>query len=557
MAASSWAFNSRRSNVYARNGMVATSQPLAVEAGLQVLRAGGNAADAAVAVAAALNVTEPTSTGIGGDCFCLFFDAKTKKVRALNGSGRAPAALTIEHLRAKGYTGNELPKFDVNTVTVPGAAAGWVDTVENFGSGSLSMQDILQPAINLAEQGYPVAPVTAQNWAKQVHLLRSQSPYGGCFLVDGTRAPREGEVMRNPELAETFRLLASQRKKGFYEGRVAQAIVSVLQQKGGVMALSDLAQHTSSIVEPISLDYHGVTVWECPPNGQGLVALVALNILQHTDLASHKHTSAEYLHILIEALRLAFADAQAHLADPEHVAVPVARLLSTEYGAERARLIDARRATRELSTGVPYASSDTVYLTVADQWGNACSFINSNYMGFGSCIVPEGCGFTLQNRGHNFTLDSGHPNHLAPGKRPYHTIIPAMVTRDGELWLSYGVMGGFMQPQGHVQVLASMLHYQMGPQQALDTPRFCLPDGTHGLRVLVEDGVDKDTVQALRDMGHEVLVVTDLVGGSFDPFSAHPHIDRGYFGRGQVIENRAGVLCAGSDPRADGLAMGW
>jgi gamma-glutamyltranspeptidase / glutathione hydrolase len=562
-------FSSRRSPVLARRGMVATSQPLAVAAGLETLQAGGNAADAAVATAAALNVTEPTSTGIGGDCFALYYDSAAGRVTALNGSGRAPAALTLDRLRREGF-GDELPPFHPYTVTVPGACAGWFDLVAAH--GRLQMEAVLAPAVRLAEAGFPVSPLTAYFWGRGAERqLRSAS--GGHELTIDGRGPRPGELFRNPGLARTLRAVAEGGKEAFYQGEIAAAIAAVVQSAGGCLAVSDLAAHHSTWEEPIRVDYRGLRVWECPPNGQGLAALLALQLLEGFDLASLPPLSSARLHLMIEAMRLAFADARGYVADPAFNPAPLAGLLSPGYAAGRRRLIDPSRASLDRERGVPPAASDTVYLSVVDGEGNACSFINSNYMGFGTGLVPSGWGFTLQNRGHNFSLDPDHPNALAPGKRPYHTIIPAMLTRPAseagaqpvtrpvsqpgayplaepessggeELFASFGVMGGFMQPQGHLQVVVALLDDALDPQAALDRPRFCIEDGAAGGAVSLEAGIPGSVLDELLALGHPVK-----------PVSGHA---RAVFGRGQVIlrDAESGVLWGGSDPRADGCAMG-
>jgi gamma-glutamyltranspeptidase / glutathione hydrolase len=533
-------FNSRRSPVYSRNGIVATSQPLATAAGLEILSKGGNAADAAIAVGAALNVTEPSSTGIGGDMFALYYSATTKQVTALNGSGRAPAALTLDRLRKDGFS-TELPPFHVHTVTVPGACAGWFDLIERH--GSLAMAEILAPAIRLASEGFPVGPITSHSWQRGAQNQLRSAPNGHELTIDG-RGPSAGEIFRNPNLARTFELVADGGRSAFYQGEIAEAIVGVIKEAGGCLSLEDLASHTSTWEEPISITYRGLRVHECPPNGQGLTALIALNILEGFDLSVLNPLSTECLHLTIEAMRLAFADSRWYVADPKFSNVPVEELLSKEYAAERRKLIDTKHATIDPKRGTPVSSSGTVYLSVVDKFGNACSFINSNYWGFGTGIVPKGFGFTLQNRGHNFSLDPNHPNALEPRKRPYHTIIPAMVTRDdGSLYASYGVMGGFMQPQGHVQVLSDLLDHGLDPQSALDLPRFCIDVEESGGRVALEEGIPSDVIDDLEKMGHPVYSVSGF--------------DRSLFGRGQVIlrDAETGVLCAGSDPRADGCAM--
>jgi gamma-glutamyltranspeptidase/glutathione hydrolase len=532
-------FTSRRSPVMGRGGMVATSQPLATAAGLEILAAGGNAADAAVAAAAALNVTEPTSTGIGGDMFALYFDAATRQVSALNGSGRAPAALTLDRLRKEGL--DELPPFHPYTVTVPGACAGWCDLIARY--GTLTMGRILAPAIRLAEEGFPVAPVTSYFWQRGAARQLASAPNGRELTIDG-RGPNPGEIIRNPGLARTFRAIAEGGKKAYYEGQIGEAILQVLNEAGGCISPDDLAAHTSTWDTPISTTYRGVRVWECPPNGQGLTALIALNLLEGFDLAALGPLSPKRWHLLIESLRLAFADTRWYIADPTKFPVPISELISKNYAAERRKLIHPGQATLDFKRGTPAASSDTVYFCVVDSQGNACSFINSNYMGFGTGIVPKGWGFTLQNRGHNFSLDPSHPNALAPGKRPYHTIIPGLMTRaDGSLLGPFGVMGGFMQPQGHVQVVSALLDDGIDPQSALDRPRFCIESGQADGWVGLEEGLPTETLKTLFDLGHPVRHVTGW--------------ERALFGRGQVIlrENESGVLTGGSDPRADGCAM--
>ncbi len=554
-------FDSRRSPILSTRGLVATSQPLAVAAGLDILSKGGNAADAAIATAAALNVTEPTSTGLGGDAFALYYDAQTGEVTALNASGRAPQALTLELLNDQLLIDNSQltikDPYHPHTVTVPGACAGWCDLIERH--GRLPLADILAPAIRLAEEGFPVSPITAHYWARGAANQLAKSPNGHELTING-RAPRAGELFRNPGLARTLRLIAEGGKDAYYRGPIAEAIVSVLREAGGVMSLDDLATHTSTWDTPISTTYRGYRVWECPPNGQGLAALLALNLLEGFDLTDHAPLSPQRFHLMIEAMRLAFADTRWYVTDPKSNPAPLEDLLSKAYAAERRTLIHPTRATLDQIRGTPTSSSDTVYLTVVDGEGNACSFINSNYMGFGTGIVPQGWGFTLQNRGHNFTLDPTHPNALAPGKRPYHTIIPGMITVDSnqysvfshqltsqpinQLFASYGVMGGFMQPQGHMQVAVGLIDDALDPQAALDRPRFCIDDGTAGGRVALEEGITFDTLADLAGRGHNLVPTTGY--------------GRSLFGRGQVIVRDAasGVLWGGSDPRADGCAMG-
>jgi gamma-glutamyltranspeptidase/glutathione hydrolase len=520
--------------------MVASSQPLATEAGLGTLKRGGTAADAAVAVAAALNVTEPCSTGLGGDFFALYYEAATGEVTALNGSGRAPQALTIERAHADGAADDP---FHPHTVTVPGAASGWVALHARH--GTLELADVLAPAIMMAREGVPIAESTSFFWSRSAARLLSKQPGGHQLTLDG-RGPRPGEVFANPGLARVMETLAEEGHAGFYEGWVAERIIERMQGVGGVMTPDDLAAHSATWDEPISTEYEGLRVWECPPNGQGLIALLALNILTHLELPPEP-LSVERLHLIIEALRLAFADGRWYIADPRQTAVPITDLLSMGYAAERAALIDPQRATVDQQRGAPVAGSDTVQFVVVDEAGNAASVVNSNYMGFGTGLVPEGTGFSLQNRGAGFSLEPDHPNALAPGKRPYHTIIPGMATYadDGTLYGPFGVMGGFMQPQGHAQVMLAMRTDGLDPQKALDRPRIAIEGGEAAGRVALEAGIPITVLEGLAERGHDVR-----------PVSRYYHA---LFGRGQVVtrDRETGVLCAGSDPRADGLALGY
>jgi gamma-glutamyltranspeptidase/glutathione hydrolase len=552
------AFDSYRSPVLARRGMVASSQPLASQAGLSILVQGGNAADAAVATAAALNVTEPTSTGLGGDMFALFYDARARQVTALNGSGRAPTALTIDLLEQQNLISNrqskisnqtrQLPPYHAHTVTVPGACAGWCDLITRH--GTMPLAEILAPAIGLADEGFPVAPLTAHFWQRGAENQLASAPGGRALTLDG-RGPRAGEIFRNPGLARAFRAIAEGGKEAYYQGDIAQSIAQVVQEAGGAMTVEDLAAHESTWDEPISTTYRGVRVWECPPNGQGLAALIALNALEGFELSKQDPLGVDRWHLLIEAMRLAFADTRWYVADPKFFDIPLAGLLSKEYAATRRQIINPERATLDTQRGAPVAGSGTVYFCVVDGQGNACSFINSNYMGFGTGIVPAGAagpwGFTLQNRGHNFSLDPAHPNALAPHKRPYHTIIPGLLTReaDGALVAPFGVMGGFMQPQGHMQVVVGMIDDGLDPQAALNRPRFCIDSASAGGKVHLERGIPRATLAELAKRRHPLQ--PDVSGYA-----------RALFGRGQIIRREPdGVLWGGSDPRADGCAMGY
>ncbi|KAI1438401.1 gamma-glutamyltranspeptidase [Xylaria sp. CBS 124048] len=598
-------FAGRRSVVHSTKGIVSCTQPLAAKCGIQILDAGGNCVDAAVAVAAGLNMTEPCSTGIGGDMFCLFYDAKTKQVSALNGSGRSGAKCTLETVRKSlgipaGQTGS-IPMSSVHAVSVPGAAAGWYDAVARFGSGKLTMEQILAPAIELGEKGFPVSEGVAFWWDRSESQIRRASPNGSEMLktdpsaLGGIRAPRAGEIMKNPTLARTFRTLATEGKAGFYKGRIAEELIQVVQDLGGHLELDDLAHHLemgSESVDAISLKFRGqgvaetlkeriadpekqglspdlgLELWEHPPNGQGIVALMALGLIEEMEKNGQIPTftpsdfnTAPYLHAIIEALRIAFADASWFVTDPNVVRVPVADLLSRPYLSARAKALFSPTRAGDMPThGMPspaHQSSDTVYFAVSDSEGNAVSFINSNYGGFGTCIIPRGCGFTLQNRAANFSLDptGKHPNVLAPRKRPYHTIIPAAVTNlhDGSLHSVFGVMGGFMQPQGHVQVLLGQIVGGLNPQQALDAPRICIGAGMPedgnviDVTVAVEEGMPEETIAGLRKLGHDVEVLKGMA--------------RARFGRGQIIrwttdpvEKDFGVWSAGSDMRGDGAA---
>ena len=529
----SFDFHSRRSMVVARRGMVGTSNPLAAQAGLAILRAGGNAADAAVATAAVLNVTEPASTGVGGDCFALYFDARTAEVTALNGSGRSPAGLTLDRLRGQ----TAIHPHSADAVTVPGTVAGWHDLLARH--GRMSLRETLADAIHYAREGFPVGPVFAASWGRIAAWLRTR-PNTEAYLPGGA-APVAGQVVRLPELADTLQAVAEGGPEAFYTGPVASAIVETLAEQGGVMTLDDLRAHRSTWDTPISTAYRGVTVYECPPNGQGLAALQALNIAEGWDLGALAWDSPERLHLMVEAMRLAFADARRYIADGEMAPAPLDFLLSQEYAAARRALVSPERAMQPPTFGMPPAHSDTVYLTAVDGEGNACSFINSLYMGFGTGIVAKGTGVFLQNRGALFSLDPEHPNALAPRKRPYHTIIPGLALHDGALWASFGVMGGFMQPQGHFQVLIAMIDDDLNPQEALNRPRFCLAEGAADSILALEEGIPVASMARLADLGHPVRPVSGA--------------GRGLFGSGDIIRRdpETGVLYGGSDPRKDGL----
>ncbi|MCB0086887.1 MAG: gamma-glutamyltransferase family protein [Caldilineaceae bacterium] len=551
-------YRSRRSNVRATRGIVATSQPLAANAGLDMLKAGGNAADAAIATAAMLNVVEPISTGIGGDCFALYWDAKTKEVTALNGSGRSPAAASIEDLHRQGYT--YMPNFTGHAVSIPGTVAGWSDLLERH--GRMTLADVLQPAIWTAENGYPASEIIATGWATQEKKLRRDpdwesgdldngpvQPSGHELLIDG-HAPRPGELMRIPTLGATMRGIAADGRDYIYKGEFAHKISAHVQRYGGWITPADMAAHTSTWDEPITANYRGVTLYELPPNGHGLAAILACNLANGFELAAMNEV--DRLHVMIECMRLAFADAQQWVCDPRVVKIPLAELVAPAYSDGRRQLINQRKAAANVAYGDPMGGSDTVYLSVIDGEGNGCSFINSLFMGTGTGLVVPGTGVSLQNRAQRFLLDPEHPNALAPNKRPYHTIIPAMTTKDGELHASFGVMGGYMQPQGHFQMMVNMLDLGMSPQMALDMPRWQIDASSLGVGaqqpgglVYVEEGWSFDTLAALTKMGHRLAPI-----GGFG---------RGAFGGGQIIvrDPETGVLTGGSEPRKDGCAVGW
>ncbi|MGB1287237.1 MAG: gamma-glutamyltransferase [Aggregatilineales bacterium] len=536
----SFDFESRRSMILARRGMVAASNPLATQAGLQILREGGNAADAAIAAAAVMNVTAPASTGIGGDCFALYYDAKTGNVTAMNGSGRAPAALNIDYLAQQGVTG-AIPDRSHHAVTVPGAARGWEDLLKKF--GTMPLKKVLTEAIHHAEHGYAVSPVFGASWGlSRVEQFLKNSPNTEDYLPGGN-APKVGQIVKLPGLAKTFKAVADGGADAFYQGETGRAIVETLQEQGSVMTLSDLKNHETTWHDAITTDYRGYTVAEHPPNGQGLAALMALNVAEGWNLGDYAFDDPEKLHLMIEAMRLAFADAKQYIADPATNPYP-AGLLSKAYAEDRRALVSAEKAMQPPSFGTPPDTSDTIFLCVVDGEGNACSFINSLFMGFGSGIVGKGTGVFLQNRGAGFMLDANHPNALAGGKRPYHTIIPGMSLKDGALHSVFGVMGGFMQPQGHFQVMNALIDDDVNPQEALDRPRWMVSDGNPDGVILLEEGYSVKTMAALATKGHRVQPITGR--------------GRGVFGCGQIIiRDSEGVLYAGSDPRKDGQAAGY
>ena len=540
-----------RSAVLARRGVIATSQPLASAAGLRVLQEGGNAIDAAVTAAAVLAVVEPTMNGIGGDLFAIVHDARTKKLHALNASGRAPYAASPEAFAARGL--KEMPRSGILSATVPGVVDGWAELLSRHGTVPLARA--LAPAIEYARDGFPVSEIIAHDWATVASLL-AQDAASAATLLPGGRPPAPGDTFVNANLARTLERIAAGGRDAFYHGPIAEAIVADSKRRSGLFELHDFADHTSNWVEPISTTYRGYQVFEMPPNTQGVVALEMLNILEGYDLKSLGHNSAAYIHLLTEAKRIAYADRDAYLADPEAVPSQVLEtLLSKEYARARRKEIDLSRAARTYAPanlGKPSPSGDrepgmhvegrdhgdTIYLTVADAQGNMVSLIQSIFDTWGSGIIAGDTGIALHNRGSLFTLQAGHPNRLAPRKRPFHTLVPAMVFKDGTPWLSYGVMGGDMQPQGHVQVLLNLVEFNMNIQEAGEAARV-RHMGNGG--VAVESAIPPDVLFGLNRRGHRLMYGVDLWGGF----------------QGIVRDIRTGVLMGGSDPRKDGLAIGY
>lgn len=534
-----------RSEVIAPHGMVATSQPLAAQIGLDVLKRGGSAVDAAIAVDAALGLMEPTGAGVGGDLFAIVWDSKTKQLYGLNSSGPAPKAISLKVFQDKGLA--QVPAAGVLPWTVPGCVDGWFELHGKF--GRLPMKEVLAPAIGYAKEGFPLSELIAYYWGRGVRAFRDYDNFQKLYAPGG-KAPAKGEIFRNPELAATLALLAEKGRDAYYKGPIADAIVAYSREAGGYFAKEDFADYHAEWVEPLSADYRGYQVWELPPNGQGLAVLQMLRMLEKFDLKAMGHNSADYLHTLVEVKKLVYEDRADFYADPRFSEVPIQRLLSDEYLAERLKLFNPKRANREIGERTDkLRPGDTVYLTVVDRDGNAVSFIQSNYMGFGSGMVPPGLGFCLQDRGALFSLTPGHPNVIAPGKRPFHTIIPGFVTRDGEPVFSFGVMGGDMQPQGHVQVLCNILDFGMNIQEAGDAPRFrhdgssdpTGPRMTDGGTLYLENGIDPEVVRELCRRGHKVATAPGGYGGY----------------QGIWIDRKNGVLRGGSESRSDGCAVGY
>ncbi len=529
MSAFDWQFPyaSYRKPILARN-IVATSQPLAAQAGLRMLQQGGSAMDAALATAIALTVLEPVSNGMGSDAFAIVWDGKI--LHGLNASGRSPAAWTPDFFKDH----KTMPQRGWNAVTVPGCVSAWVTLSQRF--GKLPFADLFEPAIAYARDGYLVSPTIARQWANQVPELQAQPGFREAFMPHG-RAPLPGEKFSFPDQAKTLELIAQTRGDAFYRGDIVRAIAAHAKQHGALMIAADFAAHLSDWVEPLAQNYRGYTLHELPPNGQGIAALMALGILQHFDVASYPVDSADSVHLQIEAMKLAFADVYRHVSDPRTMTVDNAELLDPQYLAARARLIDMKRA-QNFKHGMP-PKGGTVYLTAADASGMMVSFIQSNYMGFGSGVVVPGTGVSLQNRAHSFSLQPGHPNQVGPGKRPFQTIIPGFVTKDGQALMSFGVMGGSMQPQGHAQVMVRLADYGQNPQACADGPRYRVVEG---LRVNVEPGFSRETLAELERRGHQL---EELAQGYLD------------FGSAQLIYKLEDGYLGASDPRRDGQAVGF
>ncbi|MBP2242554.1 gamma-glutamyltranspeptidase/glutathione hydrolase [Cytobacillus eiseniae] len=527
-------FHSKRHTVFARKGMVATSQPLAAQAGLEILQKGGNAIDAAIATAAALTVVEPTSNGIGGDAFAIVW--VKDQLHGLNASGPAPQSISVEAVKKLGHS--KMPVHGVVPVTVPGVPAGWAALSEKF--GRLSLAETLKPAIRYAEEGYPLTPILGKYWKFAYEKFKTNftteefNAWFETFAPNG-RAPEIGEMWKSPGHASTLKSIGETNAESFYKGELADKIDDFMKTHHGFLSKSDLEKYEPKWVQPISTNYRGYDVWEVPPNGQGMIALMALNIFEK--MSSPSWQNVETLHQQIESMKLAFTDGQAFITEPDEMPISAEELLADPYALERSKVI-----SDVASDPLPYElpKGGTVYLAAADDEGNMVSYIQSNYMGFGSGIVIPGTGISLQNRGHDFSLDETHPNVLRPGKRTYHTIIPGFMTKDGKAVGPFGVMGGYMQPQGHFQVAVNTIDYLLNPQAALDMPRW---QWMKGKSVHVEPEFPNYLVQALSRKGHDVHVTSD--GGSF--------------GRGQIIwrDNESGVLMGGTESRTDGAIAAW
>ncbi|MCH8228370.1 MAG: gamma-glutamyltransferase [Proteobacteria bacterium] len=535
-----------RSEVIAPHGMVATSHPLATQIGLEILKQGGSAVDAAIAANAALGLMEPTSNGIGGDLFAIVWDAQSKSLHGLNASGRSPKSLSREWFHENGF--EKIPRYGPLPVSVPGAVDGWFELHGRF--GKLPMIKLLQPTIDYARNGHPVHETVQYYWEIYVERLSEYPGFVEQMTIDG-RAPRVGELWKNPNLANTLERIANEGRDAFYKGDIARVIGSYMLENEGFLSYQDMAAHHSEWVEPLSVNYRGYDVWELPPNGQGIAALQMLNLMEPYDIASMGFGSADYVHLFIEAKKIAYEDRARFYADPDFNDIPVSELLAKDYANERGKLLDMKKAADEYPHGDPHAlrDGDTIYLATADVDGNMVSLIQSNYRGMGSGMTPPGLGFILQDRGELFNLQPGHANSFEPGKRPFHTIIPAFITRDGKPWISFGLMGGAMQPQGHVQIVVNLLDFGMNLQEAGDAPRIehigsSKPTGEimeDGGIVNLETGFDYEVIRNLLRRGHKIQF-------AHGPYGGYQAIMR---------DPESGVYYGASESRKDGQAAGY
>jgi len=530
-----------RSEVITTNGMAATSHPLATQIALDILKKGGHAVDAAIAANAALGLMEPTGNGIGGDLFAIVWDEKSKQLYGLNASGRSPQALKLSYFKENGY--DQIPALGPLPVSVPGCVDGWFELHNRF--GTLSMSEILDPTIEYARKGFPVSELVAYYMERNAKYLLKFPGFSEVYMPNG-KTPEKGEIFKNPALANTLEKIAVQGRDVFYKGEIARIIANYIEENEGFLALEDMVAHHSDWVDPVSVNYRGYDIWELPPNGQGIAALQILQILEQFDIAKMGFGSPEYIHLFTEAKKLVYEDRAQFYADPDFTKIPLEFLLSDSYAKERAALIDNNKAARRLEAG-KLKDGDTVYLTVADEKGNMVSLIQSNYRGMGSGMTPPGLGFVLQDRGELFSLEEGHANVYEPGKRPFHTIIPAFITKDGEAYISFGLMGGAMQPQGHVQIIVNLIDFGMNLQEAGDAPRInhsgsSQPTGSimkNGGYLQLETGIPYESIRELMRLGHHVKYALGPYGGY------------------QAIKHENGVYFGASESRKDGQAAGY
>ena len=532
-----------RSPVLATSAMAATSQPLATQVALDVMKNGGNAIDAAIAANALLGLVEPTGNGIGGDLFAIVWDAKTKKLYGLNASGRSPKSLSLEWFAQNGH--QSIPSHGPLPVTVPGAVDGWFMLHDRF--GKKPMNELLKPTIDYAKEGFPVSQLIAYYWNRSIPLLERWPGFSEQFTIEG-RAPAEGEIWKNPGLAKTLQSIADGGRDAFYKGDIAKTIANYMEKNGGFLSYEDLSSHTGNWVDPVSTNYRGYDVWELPPNGQGIAALQILNIMELFDISSMDHDSAEYIHLFTEVKKLVFEDRAKYYADSEFNKIPVTTLISKDYAQKRSGLLNLDRAANTYPAGKLLEEGDTIYLTTADKEGNMVSLIQSNYRGMGSGMTPDGLGFVLQDRGEMFSLEEGHFNQFEGGKRPFHTIIPAFVTKGGLPWMSFGLMGGAMQPQGHAQIVINIIDFEMDIQAAGDAPRIhhtgsSEPTGEvmiNGGILNLETGYSYETIRQLMRMGHEIQYANGPYGG-YQAIHRAPN----------------GVYWGATETRKDGHAAGY